>query len=98
MPSLLDTNSTNAALVDSSADSTSLLPTPRLILASTSAVSNTDGSASTTASSDAAAANLSGNTKLAFKVIQKLDATTAFSYTGSDYTKETASVLLCVKS
>ena len=44
-----------------------------------------------------AAADLSGNTRLAFKVIEKLDATTAFSYTGSGYEKETASVLMVVK-
>lgn len=46
----------------------------------------------------AAAANLSGSTKLAFKVIKKLTAATAFSYTGSSFDKETASVLLVVKA
>lgn len=44
-----------------------------------------------------AGASIPANTKLAFQVIQKLDATTAFSYSGSTYVKDTASVLLCVK-
>lgn len=43
----------------------------------------------------AAAANLSGGTRLALKVIDKI---TGWSYTGSTYTKEAASVLLVVKA
>jgi hypothetical protein len=41
-----------------------------------------------------AAADLSGGTKLAFKVIDKV---AGFSYTGATYAKEPASVLLVVK-
>ena len=43
----------------------------------------------------AAATDLSGGTRLAFRVIAKNN---GFSYTGSTYAKEPGSVLLCVKA